>query len=70
MAENDNDLAGSMASKDVSGSLRKATFNNLEDGTRAGALPNEIDLVMDVPVQSFWQTLVSRERLVAVAGRH
>ena len=51
MAENDNDLAGSMASKDVSGSLRKATFNNLEDGTRAGALPNEIDLVMDVPVQ-------------------
>jgi flagellar motor switch protein FliN/FliY len=51
MAENDNDLTGSMASKDVSGSLRKATFNNLEDGARAGATPNEIDLVMDVPVQ-------------------
>lgn len=51
MAENDNDLTGSMSSKDVSGSLRKATFNNLEDGARAGAMPNEIDLVMDVPVQ-------------------
>jgi flagellar motor switch protein FliN/FliY len=51
MAENDNDLAKSLTSTDVSGSLRKATFNNLEDGSRAGADFNEIDLVMDVPVQ-------------------
>jgi flagellar motor switch protein FliN/FliY len=51
MAENDNDLAKSLTSTDVSGSLRKATFNNLEDGSKAGAEFNEIDLVMDVPVQ-------------------
>ena len=51
MAENDNDLAKSLTSTDVSGSLRKATFNNLEDGAKAGADFNEIDLVMDVPVQ-------------------
>ena len=51
MAENDNDLAKSLTSTDVSGSLRKATFNNLEDGSKAGADFNEIDLVMDVPVQ-------------------
>ena len=51
MAENDNDLAKSLTSTDVSGSLRKATFNNLEDGTKANADFNEIDLVMDVPVQ-------------------
>jgi flagellar motor switch protein FliN/FliY len=51
MAENDNELAGSMNSKDLSGSMRRATFNNLEDGSKAGATPNEIDLVMDVPVQ-------------------
>jgi hypothetical protein len=31
--------------------LRKAAFNNLEDGAKAGADFNEIDLVMDVPVQ-------------------
>ena len=51
MAENDNELAGSMSAKDVSGSMRKATFNNLEDGSKPGAPINEIDLVMDVPVQ-------------------
>jgi len=51
MAENDNELASSMASKDLSGSLRKATFNDLHDSTKPGASPNEIDLVMDVPVQ-------------------
>ena len=51
MAENNNDLAKSLTSTDVSGSLRKATFNNLEDGSKAGAEFNEIDLVMDVPVQ-------------------
>jgi flagellar motor switch protein FliN/FliY len=51
MAENDNDLAKSLTSTDVSGSLRKATFNNLEDGAKANADFNEIDLVMDVPVQ-------------------
>ena len=51
MAENDNDLAKSLTSTDVSGSLRKSTFNNLEDGAKAGADFNEIDLVMDVPVQ-------------------
>ena len=51
MAENDNDLAKSLTSTDVSGSLRKATFNNLEDGAKASADFNEIDLVMDVPVQ-------------------
>jgi flagellar motor switch protein FliN/FliY len=51
MAENDNDLAKSLTSTDVSGSLRKATFNNLEDGSKPGAPINEIDLVMDVPVQ-------------------
>jgi flagellar motor switch protein FliN/FliY len=51
MAENDNDLAKSLTSTDVSGSLRKATFNTLEDGSKAGADFNEIDLVMDVPVQ-------------------
>jgi flagellar motor switch protein FliN/FliY len=31
--------------------LRKATFNDLNDSTKPGASPNEIDLVMDVPVQ-------------------
>jgi flagellar motor switch protein FliN/FliY len=51
MAENDNDLAKSLTSTDVSSSLRKATFNNLEDGSKVGADFNEIDLVMDVPVQ-------------------
>ena len=51
MAENDNELASSMASKDLSGSLRKASFNDLNDTTRPGAPANEIDLVMDVPVQ-------------------
>ena len=51
MAENDNELASSIASKDLSGSLRKATFNDLNDSTKPGATPNEIDLVMDVPVQ-------------------
>jgi flagellar motor switch protein FliN/FliY len=51
MAENDNDLAKSLTSTDVSGSLRKATFNTLEDGAKVGADFNEIDLVMDVPVQ-------------------
>jgi flagellar motor switch protein FliN/FliY len=51
MAENDNDLAKSLTSTDVSGSLRKATFNTLEDGAKGGADFNEIDLVMDVPVQ-------------------
>ena len=51
MAENDNDLAKSLTSTDVSGSLRKATFNTLEDGAKVGAEFNEIDLVMDVPVQ-------------------
>ena len=51
MAENDNDLAKSLTSTDVSGSMRKATFNNLEDGAKVGADFNEIDLVMDVPVQ-------------------
>ncbi|QWE31178.1 flagellar motor switch protein FliN [Polynucleobacter sp. Adler-ghost] len=51
MAENDNDLAKTLTSADVSGSLRKATFNNLEDGSKAGADFNDIDLVMDVPVQ-------------------
>ncbi|MBU3565303.1 flagellar motor switch protein FliN [Polynucleobacter sp. MWH-HuK1] len=51
MAENDNDLAKSLTSTDVSGSLRKATFNALEDGAKSGAEFNEIDLVMDVPVQ-------------------
>ena len=40
-----------MSAKDVSGSMRKATFNNLEDGSKQGAPINEIDLVMDVPVQ-------------------
>ena len=44
MAENDNELAGSMSAKDVSGSMRKATFNNLEDGSKPGAPINEIDL--------------------------
>ena len=51
MAENDNDLAKSMTSADVSGSLRKATFINLEEGARTNPDFNEIDLVMDVPVQ-------------------
>jgi len=51
MAENDNDLAKTLTSADVSGSLRKATFNNLEDGAKSGADFNDIDLVMDVPVQ-------------------
>jgi flagellar motor switch protein FliN/FliY len=51
MAENNNDLAKSLTSTDVSSSLRKATFNNLEDGAKANADFNEIDLVMDVPVQ-------------------
>ena len=51
MAENDNELAASMNTPDLSGSLRKATFNNLEDGSKAGAPVNDIDLVMDVPVQ-------------------
>ena len=51
MAENDNDLAKTLTSADVSGSLRKATFNNLEDGSKSGADFNDIDLVMDVPVQ-------------------
>jgi len=51
MAENDNDLAKSLSSKDLAGSLRKANFSNLEDGAKAGADFNEIDLVMDVPVQ-------------------
>jgi len=51
MAENDNDLAKSLTSTDVSGSLRKATFQNLEGGANGGADFNEIDLVMDVPVQ-------------------
>ena len=51
MAENDNDLAKSLTSTDVTGSLRKASFNALEDGTKSGAEFNEIDLVMDVPVQ-------------------
>ena len=51
MAENDNDLAKSLSSKDLSGSLRKANFTNLEDGSRPGSDFNEIDLVMDVPVQ-------------------
>ena len=51
MAENDKDLAKSMTSADVSGSLRKATFSNLEEGTRINPEFNEIDLVMDVPVQ-------------------
>ena len=49
MAENDNDLAKTLTSADVSGSLRKATFNNLEDGAKAGGDFNDID--MDVPVQ-------------------
>ncbi|MEY4059517.1 MAG: hypothetical protein RL551_764 [Pseudomonadota bacterium] len=31
--------------------LRKATFNNLEEGARTNPDFNEIDLVMDVPVQ-------------------
>jgi flagellar motor switch protein FliN len=51
MAENDNDLANSLTSTDVTNTLRKATFNNLEDGSRPNAEFNEIDLVMDVPVQ-------------------
>jgi flagellar motor switch protein FliN/FliY len=51
MAENDNDLAKTLTSTDVSGSLRKATFSNLEDGAKSGADFNDIDLVMDVPVQ-------------------
>jgi flagellar motor switch protein FliN/FliY len=51
MAENDNDLAKSLTSADVSGSLRQATFNNLEEGARTNPDFNEIDLVMDVPVQ-------------------
>ena len=51
MAENDNDLAKSLSSKDLSGSLRKANFANLEDGSKPGSDFNEIDLVMDVPVQ-------------------
>ena len=51
MAENDNDLAKSLSSKDLAGSLRKANFSNLEDGAKAGSDFNEIDLVMDVPVQ-------------------
>jgi flagellar motor switch protein FliN/FliY len=51
MAENDNDLAKTLTSADVSGSLRKATFSNLEDGAKSGADFNDIDLVMDVPVQ-------------------
>ena len=36
MAENDNDLAKSLSSKDLAGSLRKANFSNLEDGAKAG----------------------------------
>ena len=51
MAENDNDLAKSISSKDLSCSLRKANFANLEDGSKPGSDFNEIDLVMDVPVQ-------------------
>ena len=51
MAENDNDLAKSLSSKDLAGSLRKAHFANLEDGSKPGSDFNEIDLVMDVPVQ-------------------
>jgi flagellar motor switch protein FliN/FliY len=35
----------------LAGSLRKANFSNLEDGAKPGADFNEIDLVMDVPVQ-------------------
>ena len=35
----------------MSGSLRKANFANLEDGSKPGSDFNEIDLVMDVPVQ-------------------
>ena len=50
MVEN-NDLAKGLASTDLSGSMRKATFSNLEDGNLPGADFNEIDLVMDVPVQ-------------------
>jgi flagellar motor switch protein FliN/FliY len=46
-----NDLAKGLASTDLSGSMRKATFSNLEDGNLPGADFNEIDLVMDVPVQ-------------------
>jgi flagellar motor switch protein FliN/FliY len=51
MAENDNDLAKSITSTDVSNNLRKAPFNTLQDSIQAGANSNEIDLVMDVPVQ-------------------
>jgi len=50
MADN-NDLAKSLTSTDLSGSMRKATFDNLEDSNKSGADFNEIDLVMDVPVQ-------------------
>jgi flagellar motor switch protein FliN/FliY len=50
MADN-NDLAKSLTSTDLSGSMRKATFDNLEDSNKPGADFNEIDLVMDVPVQ-------------------
>lgn len=46
-----NDLAKGLASTDLSGSMRKAKFSNLEDGNLPGADFNEIDLVMDVPVQ-------------------
>jgi flagellar motor switch protein FliN/FliY len=51
MAENDNDLAKSITSADVSNNLRKAPFNTLQDSIQSGANSNEIDLVMDVPVQ-------------------
>jgi len=51
MAENDNDLAKSITSTDVSNNLRKAPFNTLQDSIQSGANSNEIDLVMDVPVQ-------------------
>ena len=51
MAENDNDLAKSITSTDVSNNLRKAPFNTLQDSIQASASSNEIDLVMDVPVQ-------------------
>ena len=50
MADN-NDLAKSLTSTDLSGSMRKATFDNLEDSNKPGSDFNEIDLVMDVPVQ-------------------
>ncbi len=49
MAENDNDLAKSLTSKDLAGFLRKANYYNLEDGAKVGADFNEIDLVMECP---------------------